>query len=61
MTLGQDVIRGEKGCTRCRRMLPLDQFARKPSLSSGRDSWCRGCRAENLRQWRARRVAGSAG
>ena len=58
MTVGQDVIRGEKACTRCRRMLPLEAFAPKASLSSGRDSWCRACRAENLRLRRRRLAAG---
>jgi hypothetical protein len=58
MTLGQDVIRGEKACTRCRRVLPLEAFAAKPSLSSGRDSWCRACRAENLRLRRLQKAAG---
>ena len=58
MTLGQDVIAGRKGCTRCRRMLPLEAFAPKPKLSSGRDSWCRECRRENLRLRRRRLAAG---
>jgi hypothetical protein len=51
--------RGEKGWTRCREMLPLDAFAPKPSLSSGRDSWCRACRAGNLRL-RRQKAVGSA-
>jgi len=55
--LGQDVIRGQKGCTKCRRMLPLEQFAPKPRPSSGHDSWCRSCRNAYLREWRAQRKA----
>ena len=31
----------------------IEQFAKKPQLSSGYASWCRPCRAENLRAWRA--------
>jgi hypothetical protein len=60
VTAGQDVIRGTKACTRCRQMLPLESFAPKPKVSSGFDSWCRRCRAENLRVWRAKRRAGAA-
>ncbi len=54
---GQDVVRGLKTCTRCRQMLPLEKFTPKPHLSSGYDSWCRPCRNENLRAWRAKRRA----
>jgi ribosomal protein L40E len=51
----QWVLDGLKWCTRCNRRLPVEQFTPKPQLSSGYDSWCRPCRAENLRQWRAKR------
>jgi hypothetical protein len=57
---GQDVVNGAKRCTRCSQTLPLDSFAPKPKLSSGFDSWCRPCRAENLRAWRAKRRAAAA-
>jgi hypothetical protein len=56
MTFGQDVIGGRKAA-RCRHMLPLGAFALKPKLYSGRDSWCRPCRAESVRAWRAKRRA----
>ena len=46
---------GLKHCSRCGKRLPVEQFARKPQLSSGYDSWCPPCRAENLREWRAKR------
>ncbi len=54
---GQDVVNGAKRCTRCSQTLPVEQFAKKPQLSSGLDSWCRECRNENLRDWRAKRRA----
>jgi hypothetical protein len=58
---GQDVLTGGiKMCTLCRKKLPLESFTAKPHLSSGRDSWCRTCRAENLRAWRAKRKAAAA-
>jgi hypothetical protein len=51
----QWVIDGHKECSRCGRRLPVEQFTPKPRLSSGYDSWCRACRNENLRAWRAKR------
>lgn len=48
------VIDGAKECTKCRLWLPLDGFHRNRVRSSGRDSWCKRCSTEKMRQWRAK-------
>jgi hypothetical protein len=53
---GQDLVTGgRKLCACCRQFLPLETFSPKALARSGLDSWCRPCRAENLRAWRAKR------
>jgi predicted nucleic acid-binding Zn ribbon protein len=42
-----------KWCTSCREWLPLEAFGPRAELRSGFDSWCRSCRGERVRQWRA--------
>ena len=45
-----------KWCTAGRHWLPLEAFAPKAELRSGLDSWCRVCRRERVRQWRAKNL-----
>lgn len=46
-----------KGCTHCRRQLLIEEFRVLPAKSRWReltlDSWCRDCRREAVRAWRA--------
>ena len=53
---GQELLPDDtKLCTRCRERLPLGRFTPKPGRPSGYDSWCRACRADYNRTWRAAR------
>src|SRR5258706_11700279 len=50
---GQTVKEGKKGCTRCRRWLPVHAFKKHPSSTTGLDSWCYPChRAHALAHYR---------
>jgi hypothetical protein len=40
-----------KCCSRCRRELPIDGFARKTKSPDGRQPWCRDCNAERSRRY----------
>jgi hypothetical protein len=42
-----------KRCSRCGKWLPFAAFPRNPRLKSGFDSWCRECKAEAAKRWRA--------
>jgi predicted nucleic acid-binding Zn ribbon protein len=42
-----------KWCMAGQHWLPLEAFAPNEQLNSGLDSWCRECRRERARQWRA--------
>jgi hypothetical protein len=55
MTSQQDItLDGHKRCSKCREWHPLSNFASKPHLSSGLDSWCRDCKRAANRAWRDR-------
>ena len=41
-----------KWCCRCRQRLSPDAFRPNSNYTSGLDSWCRGCHAEAVRDWR---------
>lgn len=41
-----------KACSKCRERKPAGEFASKPSLRTGLDSWCRECRRVASREWR---------
>src|SRR5262245_20337567 len=44
----------EKHCVRCGQLLPAAEFRpNRANTWTGLDSWCRGCRNERTRQWRA--------
>jgi hypothetical protein len=44
----------KKHCSRCREYLPFEAFRPNPrNKRFGLDAWCRGCRAEYLREHRA--------
>ena len=43
-----------KWCCRCQQWLSPEAFRLNPNNSSGLDSWCRACRAEAVREWRAK-------
>jgi hypothetical protein len=45
--------RTHKRCTRCQGWLPLEAFPPNPKLRSGFHSYCRACRDEYRREWRA--------
>lgn len=42
----------KKRCYRCKKMWPLDDFAKNRSKPDGRCSECRSCRSELLREYR---------
>jgi len=42
-------------CTRCKRPLPVDEFARNASRRDGRNSHCRDCNRLDVAESRARR------
>jgi hypothetical protein len=42
-----------KTCTKCRKTKEVEQFYRKSGNRDGKDSWCRTCRKEYQRAWRA--------
>jgi hypothetical protein len=50
----QNVYDDRKWCAKCDRRFHVREFASKPYLSSGLDSWCRGCRRAATREWRAK-------
>jgi predicted nucleic acid-binding Zn ribbon protein len=45
---------GKKQCSRCHRLLPLDEFVANPRAFLRRSSHCRKCHRESVRDWRAR-------
>jgi hypothetical protein len=54
MTTQNDIRDDRKKCSRCRQWHPFTNFAPKPHLSSGLDSWCRDCARAVKRAWRDR-------
>ncbi|MCS0500461.1 hypothetical protein [Protaetiibacter mangrovi] len=40
-------------CARCGATKPADLFARHAKSATGREGFCKGCKAERQRQWRA--------
>jgi hypothetical protein len=55
MTSQQEVtLEGTKKCSKCRQWHAFSNFAAKPHLSSGLDSWCRECKRASNREWRDR-------
>lgn len=49
-----------KRCARCGIRAPLDEFAHISSRPNSRGSYCRGCRAEYMREYNARPLARAA-
>jgi len=41
----------DRPCSRCRRTLPTERFARKGKDGAARQPWCRDCKAEYQRAW----------
>lgn len=41
----------DRTCSRCERRLAAERFARKGRDGTGRQPWCRGCKAEYQRAW----------
>lgn len=52
--MSQQIIEGQKLCSHCMELLPLDAFAPNPRLSTGWDSWCRECHLAAARASRAK-------
>lgn len=42
----------EKQCSKCKQVLPLEDFSRKKSSSDGLRNSCRKCEAKYMEQWR---------
>ena len=42
-----------KKCTRCGRILPIDQFSKKTKSKDGLQPYCKECTKEIQRSWRA--------
>lgn len=40
-----------KGCTKCKKELPVENFCKNSRHKSGRDSWCKNCRSKATRAW----------
>lgn len=49
--------RTEKRCCRCKQTKPLTEFYRDQRNSDGRQSRCKGCHAEVLREYRAAKAS----
>lgn len=47
-----DSVPSHKSCTGCGETKPLDGFYKKKGHKYGVDSWCKPCRAEQLRRYR---------
>lgn len=50
----------EKACTRCLRVLPLEDFQRRANTPDHRQFWCRSCVSEVNKQWYAAHKAKKA-
>ncbi len=42
-----------KRCSRCRQMLPAENFHPNSRMKTGLNSWCKTCALERTREWRA--------
>ena len=50
---GENFSPERKRCARCGEWKPPEGFSPNPRMRNGLDSWCKECRNEYTRQWRA--------
>lgn len=55
--LGYDEPVSAKRCTKCGETKGRDEFPVDRMVSDGLSSWCRACKAEGVRRWKAKRKA----